>query len=219
MVVDDEHPYAHAAIMTGGGLPRHGKMFPRRRATAGRVGKPAPPDGRAPDGTLVVRMPERRPERDVLADVRERKEPVMNLSVRQKVGIVIAVLISLANIASVASPTPDGEVGPPLVVLVVGALLGAVGIVGAVFAWRTGARWALRVVAGAIVLDLLGALPAFFVPVPAMIKVEVGIVTLVTVLAVVLLLSPAPQGARGRAAVEDSPEAATAARPEHGARS
>ena len=48
-----------------------------------------------------------------------------------------------------SGPTPDGEVGPPYVVLLVGTLLGVVGLVGVVIAWRTGSRAAMRVVAPA----------------------------------------------------------------------
>jgi hypothetical protein len=114
---------------------------------------------------------------------------------RQKVGLVICIVYSLANIPSALFPAPDGEEGPPLAILVVGSVLGVVGLVAAMMAWR-GSRVALRVAAGAIIVITLTGLPAFFVDVPMAIKALVGFSVLLTVLAVVLMFSgdrrPAP---------------------------
>ncbi len=110
-------------------------------------------------------------------------------SSRQRVGLVLAMLLSLANIVSVASPTPDGEVGPPIGVLVLGAVLGLLGIGGALLAWRTGNRMALRVTAGAVIVMALLAVPAFFVDVPSGLKAVVGAVVLVSLASVVLIFS------------------------------
>src|SRR5690349_7579284 len=107
---------------------------------------------------------------------------------RQRTGLVLAALINAANIPSVFSPTPDGEVGPPFAVLLVGALLGVVGLVAVVPAWR-GNRTALRVVAGSLIVNLLLTLPAFFVDVPAWIKAASAFFTLLTIAAVVLMFS------------------------------
>ena len=111
-------------------------------------------------------------------------------STRQRVGLVIAGLISLSNIPSAAFPTPDGETGPPYGVLVLGTVLGVVGLVAVVMAWR-GNRAALRVAAGAIIINMLTALPAFFVDVPTWLKLLVGLGTLVSITSVVLMFSPA----------------------------
>ena len=35
-----------------------------------------------------------------------------------------------------SSPTPDGEEGPPLAILVIGSILGVVALVAAILAWR-----------------------------------------------------------------------------------
>lgn len=107
---------------------------------------------------------------------------------KQKVGLVICGLYSAANIPSAFVPTPDGEEGPPLAVLVIGSILGVVGLVTTVMAWR-GNRVALRVAAGCIIVMTLTGLPAFFVDVPMAIKALVGISIVVTVLAVVLMFS------------------------------
>lgn len=113
----------------------------------------------------------------------------MVVTTRQRIGLALAIFLSVANIASIASPTPEGETGPPFIVLAVGALLGLVGIAGSVASWRSGNRKLLRVVAGAVIVMALLAIPAFFVDVPAALKALVGVSTLLTIAAVVLMLS------------------------------
>lgn len=107
---------------------------------------------------------------------------------KQKVGLAIGALYSFSNIASVLFPTPDGETGPPFGVLVVDTLLGVIGLVACVVAWR-GSRLALRLGAGAIILTTLSALPALFVDVPMAIKALVGASVLITVACVALMFS------------------------------
>ena len=111
-------------------------------------------------------------------------------SKRQRIGLLLAGSYSAFNILSVLLPTPDGQVGPPMGILVVDAVLGLVGLVAVIITWRTGNRAALRVAAGAIIIMTLTALPAFFVDVPASIKLLVGVAVLITIAAVVLMFSP-----------------------------
>ena len=125
--------------------------------------------------------------------------PATSVSRRQKIGLGLAGLLSLGSIPSVLSPTPAGEVGPPLVVLWAGTVLGVVGIVAVVIAWRTGSRGALRVLAGALIISALTALPAFFVDIPVGIKALAAASVLLTVAAVVLMFS----SSRHPAAVTD----------------
>ena len=113
------------------------------------------------------------------------------ISGRQKAGLSIAALLSLVNVASAAFPTPDGEEGPPYAVLVLGTILGVIGLVAVVIAWRSGNQAAFRVAAGALVINAIAALPAFFVDVPAGIKLLVAVSLVITVLAIVLMFSPA----------------------------
>ncbi len=114
---------------------------------------------------------------------------------KQKVGLAIAGLYSLANIPSFLGAPDPGEEGPPMAILVVGSVLGVIGLVAAVMAWR-GNRVALRVAAGAMIVNTLTGLPAFFVDVPMFVKALVAFSVLLTVLAVVLMFSgdrrPAP---------------------------
>jgi hypothetical protein len=109
-------------------------------------------------------------------------------STRQKVGLVISGLLNLVNIPSALMPTPEGETGPPYAILVLGSLLGVIGLVATVMAWR-GSRAALRVAAGALGINVLTALPAFFVDVPAFIKALVALSVVITVTALVLMFS------------------------------
>lgn len=111
------------------------------------------------------------------------------LTTRNKIGLAIAGLISLANAPSVLEPAPDGEVGPPMVVLVADTVCGVIGLVAVIIAWRTGSRTAIRVTAAVLVVALVTALPALFVDVPAFIKILVAVFTVVTFAALVLMLS------------------------------
>ena len=80
-----------------------------------------------------------------------------------------------------------------------GTVLGIVGLVAVVIAWRTGNRGALRVAAGAIIITALTAVPAFFVDVPAWLKAAAAVGVLLTIAAVVLMFSTQ----RGHATVTD----------------
>ena len=109
---------------------------------------------------------------------------------RQKIGLGLAGLLSALNITSVFFPTPEGETGPPFAILAVGTLLGVIGLVAVIIAWRSGNGAAIRVAAGTLIINLLTSLPAFFVDVPAAVKLLVGVGVLLTVLAVGLMFSP-----------------------------
>jgi hypothetical protein len=111
-------------------------------------------------------------------------------SKRQKVGLVLAGIYSALNIAGVLFPPPEGQEGPPMGILIVDSVLGLVGLVAVIVTWGTGNRAALRVAAGAIIIMGLTALPAFFVDVPAGIKLLAGVSTLFVIAAVVLMFSP-----------------------------
>ena len=127
------------------------------------------------------------------------RESVPVLSTRNKIGLVLAGVISLGNAPSVLEPSPDGEVGPPFIVLLADTLCGVIGLVAVVIAWRTGSRAALRVAAACLVIALVTALPALFVEVPAVVKLLVAAFTIATLVALVLMFS----GDRRRAPVLD----------------
>jgi len=115
--------------------------------------------------------------------------PRVGTTTKQKVGLVLCALYSLSNIPSILFPSGDGEDGgAPMAILVVDSLLGIVGLVAAVMAWR-GNRVALRIAAGAIILITLTGLPAFFVDVPMAVKALVGFGVVLTVVIVALMFS------------------------------
>ncbi len=115
---------------------------------------------------------------------------------RQRVGLVLAALYLLVNLSSAFTPTPDGEVGPPFAILLADTVLAAVGLLAVVVAWRTGRRSAQLVLAACVVLILLTALPAFFVPVPAWVKTMVAVSFLWGLASLVLSLGGPRQDAR-----------------------
>lgn len=121
-----------------------------------------------------------------------QSEVTVRPSTKNKVGFVIAILLSLTSLAGLFAPTPEGEVGPPMIVLGLGAALGLATIVAVVLAWSRGSRAAVRVASAAIIVGAVTALPAFFVPdVPAMLRVFAAVTVLLSIAAVVLMLSPA----------------------------
>ena len=103
------------------------------------------------------------------------------LSTKNKVGLVLAGLLGLADIPSMLQKTPDGEVGPPYAVLVLGSICGVITVIAVVVGWVKANRGAIRVAAGARIVSMLTALPAFFVDVPWFIKLLVTVFTIVTV--------------------------------------
>jgi hypothetical protein len=115
------------------------------------------------------------------------------LSTKNKVGLVIAGLLGLADIPSFLQKTPEGEVGPPYGILILGTICGVITVIAVVIAWTKANRGAIRVAAGARIVSMLTALPAFFVDVPAGIKILVTVAVVLTVISVVLMLSPARQ--------------------------
>lgn len=111
------------------------------------------------------------------------------LTTRQKVGVALAGVYAVTNIPNVLLPVPEGEVGPPFVVLLLGSVLGLVAAVALVPTWR-GNPPARRVVAGCNVLSVMLGLPAFFVDVPLAVKALVAFSVLWVIASGVLMFSP-----------------------------
>jgi Uncharacterized protein conserved in bacteria (DUF2332) len=74
--------------------------------------------------------------------------------------------------------------------LVVNAVLGLVSIIAAVLAWRSGNRMLIGINAAALIINAITALPGIFVHSTAFIAFLSAAISLVTVLAVVLMLRP-----------------------------
>ncbi len=113
------------------------------------------------------------------------------LTTKTKVGLALASLLGLSDVAGLFTLRPsDAEIGPPWGVTLLGAALGLVTLVCVIVVWRTRSRGAVRLAAGAQVLSAVTALPAFFAGPPMPLIVGAAFSVIVTVVAVVLLLTP-----------------------------
>jgi hypothetical protein len=131
------------------------------------------------------------PIREFVMNPATQAVPVAPLSRLNKAGLILAALLGVGEVVSLFFPTPDGEVGPPLFIVVLDGVLGLFTMVAVVVAWRTARRGAVRLVAGARVISVITALPAFFVDgVPAGVKVAVGVFVMLSVAVVAMLLAP-----------------------------
>jgi hypothetical protein len=115
-------------------------------------------------------------------------------STKNKVGLGLAIFYAVINIPSAAVPSPDGDAGPPMAILIVCSILGVVALASAIMAWRKGSRPAARLAAGSLIVITLTSLPAFFVDIPAGIKLLVSVGVLLTITIVVLIFSPPKRG-------------------------
>ncbi|MCU1688651.1 MAG: hypothetical protein JWN61_338 [Pseudonocardiales bacterium] len=115
-----------------------------------------------------------------------------SLTGRVKAGLIVAIILGLGDLASILlAPTDTGQNdGPPLPVMILATVLGAVTLAAIWVAWRTGSRRALRVVAGTRILSALTSLPAFFVDIPAGLLVITAVGVVLTIVCLVLILAP-----------------------------
>lgn len=103
-----------------------------------------------------------------------------------KVGFGLALFYAVTNLPSAFMPPDTGDqVGPPI--LWVDTVLSAVVLVACVIAWRSGSRAAARLTVGSLVVVTLTSLPAFFVDVPAGIKILVAAGVIRTLASTVLI--------------------------------
>lgn len=135
-----------------------------------------------------------------------------NLSIRNKVGLVLCALLGVADVVSLAaigSPA-KGQDGPPVAILVASAVLGVITLVAVLPVWRAASRPAARVVSGSRVLSAITSLPAFFVGnVSAALQTLAGVTIVLTLVGVWLLLAqPAPAPAATQP-VEPAPSVRT----------
>lgn len=115
---------------------------------------------------------------------------------KNKVGLGLAVLYAVLNIPTVFIPVEDGD-GPPFAIGLICTVLAVVATVAGIVAWRRGSRPAARLTAASLIVITLTALPAFFVDVPAAVKVVAAVGVLVMV-AIVALMFSGPQRDQGR---------------------
>jgi hypothetical protein len=115
----------------------------------------------------------------------------VSLAPRNKVGMVLAFLLGLAWLPMFLRGAPEpGDVAPPLPVLVTESVCGLVTLVAVGIGWRRGNPRAIRLAAGALIVSVLTAAPAFFLDRPALNKLLLAILLGLTLVAVVLMLTP-----------------------------
>ena len=103
-------------------------------------------------------------------------------------GLAICTLLGVIDIISLAALVSDADGGPPVLVTLIGAVLGVITLVGARMAWRGGRSGVVAVIVSRVLSALL-ALPAFFVDdVPDWVPPVVGIFVVLTVVGVGLLV-------------------------------
>ena len=132
---------------------------------------------------------------DLSATVRPRRfASHFSLTGRNRAGLITTFVLGVINLPSVFTPSgddgSDGGEGPPFGVLVLDSICGVIMVVACWIAWRQGKRAAVRIAAGASILQALSAVPAFFVDVPGWVRVLVAVNVVVTFVGVVLMLSP-----------------------------
>jgi hypothetical protein len=113
------------------------------------------------------------------------------LTRKNKIGLVIAGLLGLSDLAGVFTLNQDSDsAGPPLGVLIFDVVLGAATIAAVIIAWRRRARAAARAVALTRIVSTITSLPAFFAGgVPAGLVAAAGAGVVVTLIAVALVIS------------------------------
>jgi hypothetical protein len=118
------------------------------------------------------------------------------LSARNKAGLILAILLGLGELANIGRglAVEQAPGGPPKAVLMLGAALGPVLVIAAIYMWVSRNRLGGRIVAGALTVSIIPALPAFFArDVPALAVVVVAVLVVVAIVAVMLVLaSPKP---------------------------
>lgn len=124
----------------------------------------------------------------VVAPKTRRSHP--SLTRKNLIGLALTLLLGITNLPSLLEqPGPDVE-GPPIGVLILDTICGVVMVIACVVVWRTGSRGAVRLVCGVNILQALSGFPAFFVDIPVGIKIAVAVATVLSFVAVVLMLSP-----------------------------
>ena len=101
-------------------------------------------------------------------------------------------MLGLANLPFLWSGIDWGSEAPPFALLLLNAAIGMVSVVCAVLAWNTGNRRAIRIDAGALILNALMVLPGFFGDTPALITLTSAVMVVGTVTAVVLMMRREP---------------------------
>jgi hypothetical protein len=113
------------------------------------------------------------------------------LSARNKAGLILAILLGLAEIANVNGGSTNRSDGPPVALARAGVVLGLVLVIAAIYMWVSRNRLGGRIVAGTLFLSAIPDVGALFISaVPAYVKVGLAALAVVAIVAVMLVLAP-----------------------------
>ena len=110
---------------------------------------------------------------------------------RLRAGLALSAVLGLLGVAFLGVPA-DGQEAPPVIVIVLSAVLGLIQVACAVIGWRSGNRLAIRINAALLIINALLSVPAFFVDIDAWIKAVSALSVILTVVALVLTLRREP---------------------------
>jgi len=110
---------------------------------------------------------------------------------RLRAGLALSAVLGLLGVAFLGIPA-DGQEAPPVIVIVLSAVLGLIQVACAVIGWRSGNRLAIRINAAVLIINALLSVPAFFVDIDAWIKAVSALSVILTVVALVLTLRREP---------------------------
>src|SRR5690349_18508658 len=113
---------------------------------------------------------------------------------RRRTGFVLSAVVAFCNIPLAFVPTDDKDGGPPVGVMIFGAVAAVVILALLRWAYVSGKAAAIRIAAGLMVLVALSAVPAFFVDgVPVWAQLAAGAYIVATVISLSLLFAPSRQ--------------------------
>jgi hypothetical protein len=114
------------------------------------------------------------------------------LSARNKTGLILAILLGLAELANVHGGSNNGpSQGRPVALAMAGYVLGPVIVIAAIYMWVSRNRLGGRIVAGTLFLSTIPDLGALFIAaVPAPVKVVLAALAVIAIVTIVLVLSP-----------------------------
>jgi len=105
-----------------------------------------------------------------------------------RVGLALSIILGLSNLPVLFLDVDWGANVPPYALLLLNAALGLVSVVCAVIAWNSGNRLAIRINAGALIVNAIMIVPGLFFNGPVWMPVLSGVTIVLTVIAVVLMM-------------------------------
>lgn len=118
-------------------------------------------------------------------------------SIANRIGFVLVLLYAALNLipSDGSVPGETAQAGPPDAILIADTIIAVAVIALVIVAWVRRSRLLARLAVAGTVLMALSSFPAFFVPVPAELKLAVAIASIVAFTGCVLVLLPSRKAA------------------------